>query len=119
MQRGKTWLDGVCASGWGLVFARNGGMAASAKQQHSNQSPPPVLVRTRLRACCGFFPLQIFWCNFPPPQDTMAKYVPKTPDILNKIRLPDLDFVDVYNQPPSPDEYVDLEEDTTPDSVRA
>lgn len=49
----------------------------------------------------------------------MSKYVPKTPDILNKIRLPDLDFVDVYNQPPSPDDYVDLEEDTTPDPVRA
>eukprot|EP00752_Nemacystus_decipiens_P009811 g8756.t1 len=50
-------------------------------------------------------------------QDTMAKYVPKTPDILNKIRLPDLDFVDVYNQPPLPDDYVDLEEDTTPDPM--
>ena len=49
----------------------------------------------------------------------MSKYVPKTPDILNNIRLPDLDFVDVYNQPPSPDDYVDLEEDTTPDPVRA
>eukprot|EP00903_Cladosiphon_okamuranus_P013347 g12440.t1 len=50
-------------------------------------------------------------------QDTMAKYVPKAPDILNKIRLPDLDFVDVYNQPPSPDDYVDMEEDTTPDPM--
>lgn len=49
----------------------------------------------------------------------MSKYVPKTPDILNKIRLPDLDFVDVYNQPPSPDDYVDMEEDTAPDPVRS
>lgn len=49
----------------------------------------------------------------------MSKFVPKTPEILNKIRLPELDFVDVYNQPPSQDDYVDLEEDTTPDPVRA
>ncbi|CAN0315794.1 unnamed protein product, partial [Hapterophycus canaliculatus] len=48
-------------------------------------------------------------------QDTMAKYVPKTPDILNKIRLPELDFVEVYNQPPSLDAPVDVEEDTTYD----
>lgn len=47
----------------------------------------------------------------------MAKFTPKTPDILNKIRLPDLDFVDVYNQPPSPDEFVDLEQDNSFDAV--
>ncbi|CAM9520236.1 unnamed protein product [Ectocarpus sp. 6 AP-2014] len=50
-------------------------------------------------------------------QDTMAKFTPKTPDILNKIRLPDLDFVDVYNQPPAPDDYVDLEQDVTFDAM--
>ncbi|CAM9836779.1 unnamed protein product, partial [Ectocarpus fasciculatus] len=50
-------------------------------------------------------------------QDTMAKFTPKTPDILNKIRLPDLDFVDVYNQPPAPDDYVDLEQDATFDAM--
>lgn len=47
----------------------------------------------------------------------MAKFTPKTPDILNKIRLPDLDFVDVYNQPPSPDDFVDLEEDNSFNAV--
>lgn len=47
----------------------------------------------------------------------MAKFTPKTPEILNKIRLPDLDFVDVYNQPPSTDEFVDLEADDTFDAV--
>lgn len=26
--------------------------------------------------------------------------MPRTPDVLNKIRLPELDFVEVYNQPP-------------------
>lgn len=49
----------------------------------------------------------------------MAKYTPKTPDFFNKIRLPDLDFVDVYNQPPAPDDYVDVDEDTTFNPVRA
>lgn len=48
----------------------------------------------------------------------MAKYTPKTPDILNKIRLPELDFVEVYNQPPSSDAPLDVEEDTTYDPVR-
>lgn len=52
-------------------------------------------------------------------QDTMAKFTPKTPDILNKIRLPDLDFVDVYNQPAAPDDYVDLEQDATFDAVKS
>lgn len=46
----------------------------------------------------------------------MTKLIPKTPEVFNKIRFPDLDFVEVYNQPPSMDEYVD-EGDTSFDSV--
>ncbi|CAM9744575.1 unnamed protein product [Discosporangium mesarthrocarpum] len=40
------------------------------------------------------------------PQDnpfykkTMKKSEPSEPSIIDKIRLPDLDFVEVYNQPP-------------------
>lgn len=33
-------------------------------------------------------------------QENMPKVTPRTPDVLNKIRLPELDFVEVYNQPP-------------------
>ena len=40
-------------------------------------------------------------------QDTITKLTPKTPEILNKVRLPDLDFVEVYNQPPAADEFED------------
>lgn len=32
---------------------------------------------------------------------------PKPPEFLNKIRLLDLDFVEVYNQPPRPEEFED------------
>lgn len=41
----------------------------------------------------------------PPAQDTMSKVMPKTPEVLNKIRFPDLDFVEVYNQPPRVDDF--------------
>lgn len=43
-------------------------------------------------------------------QDTMSKVMPKTPEVFNKIRFPDLDFVEVYNQPPRLDEFEDDEE---------
>lgn len=33
-------------------------------------------------------------------QDTVSKMKPMNLDILDKIRLPDLNFVEVYNQPP-------------------
>ncbi|CAM9462343.1 unnamed protein product [Ascophyllum nodosum] len=44
--------------------------------------------------------------NNPFYQDTMSKITPKTPDVLNKIRFPDLDFVEVYNQPPRAEEFL-------------
>lgn len=52
--------------------------------------------------------------TFPPPlppifaclssfllvQDNFSQIAPKPPDFFNKIRLPEMDYVEVYNQPP-------------------